>query len=300
MLRKTSHLLIVLGILAMVIPLSAQAHFLGVLEDVPGVYVGDPDHRTIRVAFKKNGDEWSPLPNSCGDEKCLSSVVSAYPREVKWVVTFDGKQIGTVTGQTQEKFEFYSHIGLQKILGDGPVPTVGKKSAEFSGFFDGPVYRPLVVNSQPYFADPDSWKPVTPDSNLTTRLRQEFRKKFPNVTNCEDAGQNAAKSWAYQDSNIKISKTYSSASGWFIAAVLLDGYQCDGPYDSPFIDQWFAVSVQGTVKFLDEGMWLVDAGDYDNNGKSELLFAIDRYNRGGYELFYNEFTKHAKFEFSYH
>jgi hypothetical protein len=27
-------------------------------------------------------------------------------------------------------------------------------------------------------------------------------------------------------------------------------------------------------------MWLVDAGDYDNDGKSELVFAIDRANEG--------------------
>jgi hypothetical protein len=44
-------------------------------------------------------------------------------------------------------------------------------------------------------------------------------------------------------------------------------------------------------------MWLVDAGDYDNNGRDELVFSIDRYNRGGYELFYDDFKKHATFEY---
>jgi hypothetical protein len=47
-------------------------------------------------------------------------------------------------------------------------------------------------------------------------------------------------------------------------------------------------------------MWLVDAGDYDNDGKSELVFSIDRYNRGGYELFYDDFKKRTIFEFGYH
>jgi hypothetical protein len=40
-------------------------------------------------------------------------------------------------------------------------------------------------------------------------------------------------------------------------------------------------------------MWLVDAGDYDNDGKSELVFAIDCANEGGYELFYDDFKKHV-------
>jgi len=47
-------------------------------------------------------------------------------------------------------------------------------------------------------------------------------------------------------------------------------------------------------------MWLVDAGDYDNDGKSEIVFSISRYNRGGYELFYDDFKGHTVFEFSYH
>lgn len=47
-------------------------------------------------------------------------------------------------------------------------------------------------------------------------------------------------------------------------------------------------------------MWLVDAGDYDNDGRSELVFSIDRYNEGGYELYYNDFKKHSTFRFGYH
>jgi hypothetical protein len=34
--------------------------------------------------------------------------------------------------------------------------------------------------------------------------------------------------------------------------------------------------------------------------KSELVFAIDRANEGGYELFYDDFKKHTVFQFYYH
>jgi hypothetical protein len=47
-------------------------------------------------------------------------------------------------------------------------------------------------------------------------------------------------------------------------------------------------------------MWLVDAGDYGNDGNSELLFSINDENRGGYELFYDDFRQHVTFEFGYH
>jgi hypothetical protein len=56
----------------------------------------------------------------------------------------------------------------------------------------------------------------------------------------------------------------------------------------------------GQTTFLGNGMQLVDAGDYDNDGKSELVFAIDRANEGGYELYYDDFKRHAVFQFSYH
>jgi hypothetical protein len=54
------------------------------------------------------------------------------------------------------------------------------------------------------------------------------------------------------------------------------------------------------IKFLDKAMWLVDAGDYDNDGVSELVFSVDDYDRGGYKLFCDHFKKEAVFEFSYH
>ena len=56
----------------------------------------------------------------------------------------------------------------------------------------------------------------------------------------------------------------------------------------------------GAIRFLDSGMRLVDAGDYDRDGKFELLFSINRYGIGGYELFYDEFRKHATLQFIYH
>jgi hypothetical protein len=47
-------------------------------------------------------------------------------------------------------------------------------------------------------------------------------------------------------------------------------------------------------------MWLVDAGDYGNDGNSELVFSIDDYNHGGYKLFCDHFQKKAMFEFGHH
>jgi hypothetical protein len=130
-------------------------------------------------------------------------------------------------------------------------------------------------------------------------VRSEFRKKFPKASNCTNV-EAEPKPWSYGDRDIKLIKTYSNQKGWLLVLAKLNDYRCDGMIEGPFGDQWFTISPTKNVRFLDSDMWLVDAGDYDNDGKSEVLFAIAGDNRGGYRLFYDDFKKQAVFEYSYH
>jgi len=123
---------------------------------------------------------------------------------------------------------------------------------------------------------------------------------FPRATNCKNPDENIARPWSYHDEQITFTHIYSSRERWFLAQAALTPYRCDGPPDDEFVDQWFAISPSKKIKFLGKAMWLVDAGDYDNDGKSEIVFSIAGYNRGGYELFYDAFDKRATFEFNYH
>ena len=141
---------------------------------------------------------------------------------------------------------------------------------------------------------------MQPSTDLVRLLRQQFRKKFPTVSNCANPNENVDKPWLYRDEDIRILKAYSSKDAWTVARVQLEEYRCDGPADDPFVDQWFAVSPEHGAKFIGSAMWLVDAGDYDNDGRSEIVFSIDDNNSGGYKLLYDDFKKHSTFEFSYH
>ena len=279
---------------------SPQNLVLGVLEDVPGAYAGEPSSHGVRVLFQKNATDWEAFPNNCPDQGCLKTISSKYPRELTWTIVFDGRDLGQVTGRTPKEFELYSHVGLQVVVSNGAIPTVGKRSAEYGGSTDASVYRPLVAVSRPYFKDPESWKPSNLPADMIRLFRQEFRKRFPTVSNCTSPADAAEKPWLYNDENIRILKRYSSNRHWSVVQVRLGEYRCNGPPDDPFFDYWFALSPTNDITLLGNGMWLVDAGDYDNDGKSELVFSIDRYNQGGYELFYADFKKHATFEFGYH
>lgn len=283
--------------------MSAQSNpiILGVLEDLPGRYAGDPNFRAVRVLFRKNGTDWRALPSDCRTPECLKTISSSYPQEVTWMIAFDGKRLGEVKAHIKPEFRYYSEIGLQDLPTDSTVPTIGSRSIDYSGFLERPVFRPLVANSKPYFKDPDTWKPTQVSPDVSALLRQQFRKKFPKL--CRETKPESGKltPYLYHDDEVAIRKAYSSRRGWMVANLHLEGIACDDVEAGFDIDDpWFVVSPNKSITHLDSGIWLVDAGDYDNDGKSELVFSIDRYNRGGYELFYDDFKKHAIFEFGYH
>lgn len=163
------------------------------------------------------------------------------------------------------------------------------------------VYRPLVAISQPNVSDPEEWKPAPLSPALVASARQQFRIKFPKETNCRSPEENIPRPWKYRDEDIHLAKAYSSKDGWSLVELNLTGYACDGPNDgSGFIGQWYVAEPSGAVRFLGSDMWLVDAGDYDNDGKSEVLFSTDEDNTGGYRLFYRSFAKSAEFVFHHH
>jgi hypothetical protein len=295
-------------IFPLVLALSASGTFgqgtiLGILEDVPGDSPDARHWRGVRVAFHKNAIDWLAFPTSLPEENYLKALPAQYPHEISWTITLDGRRVGQVRGRTPDQFRSFSEVGLQEILDASNVPTVGKQSAEYGGFTDAVVYRPLVANSQPHFKDPEEWKPFQATSaEFIKPFRQGFRQKFPKLCRTSKSNPSGLEPFSYRDQDVKLIRVYASKEGWSIARLHLEGaIDCsDTEAGFEIDDPWFAAKAQGSVQYLDSGMWLVDAGDYDDDGKSELVFSIVRDNRGGYELFYDEFKKHATFEFLYH
>ena len=272
----------------------------GIVEDVPGHYSGQANFRAVRVVFQKSAEDWQPFPSRCPDQECLRTITSRYPAKMTWTLTFDGRNLGQVSARTPGKFDYYADVGLQEITSTSAIPTISKRSTEYSGFLGAPVYRPLVANSRPYFNDPELWKPARPTTESLIALRQQFRKRFSAVSNCQTPYENVPRPWQYRDDAIKLLSAYSSKNQWSVVQLQLTGYRCDGPADDAFITQWFVIDPGKTINSLGKGMWLVDAGDYDNDGKSELVFSVGGYNSGGYRIFYDDFKRSATFAVRYH
>lgn len=280
---------ILLFFCALFVSAPAFAQVIGVLEDRPGVYAGEPHRRVVRAVFQKLGQHWEARPQQ-----------GAPAPPAHWTIAFDGRAVGTVDTHADPQLSMNSDVGLQALASPEQAPKIGAPSAEFQGMLGEPVLRPLIAVSEPNVADPQHWRRAALSAQSAALVRTAFRNHFPHVENCTAADTETTHAWAYADAEIGIEKTYSAADGWSVVQVQLRDAKCDGPPDDAFSEQTFAISPAHEVSLLGDGLRLVDAGDYDNDGKSELVFLIDRYNAGGYELFSDDFRQHATFSFSYH
>lgn len=275
---------------------------LGVLEEVPGAYAGQPVSSHVRVVFGRSGEGWQAYPSACPDAACLLNVAAAYPKETRWSVTFDGRLLGQLGARTPAAFERYSDIGLQDIAAGATVPSVGKPLAEYGGFSGMAVHRPLVAVTRPFAGDPEGWKPAHLSDEAISNLRRAFRQKYPTLCRADPKDETRRVPYRYAVRDIQLVKVYASRAHRVLAQLHVERAQDCAGADGGFglDDPWFVAALGGPAEYLDSGIRLVDAGDYDGDGKSELVFAIDRYNRGGYELFYDGLRRRAVFEYSYH
>jgi hypothetical protein len=266
--------------------------YVGFLDDAREQMVnwkkGVATQRVIRPAFERTSTGWARVePGS------LSS-------RVRWTIAFDGKDLGRVESESNN----WGLTAFQTILTPAAaVPNVGQPSAQFAGLLGmtAKVRRPLVVVSQPYFRDPDGWKRTALPNEIAALVRQAFRRDFPHVGRCKDE-EIVQRDWQFPDSALSLHVAYSSNKHSFLVEAGLDAGDCgyvDDPND-PLSAPWFFVS-QGGVRRIGSFMALLDAGDYDNDGHSELVFFLTQpEDTDGFILYDAALRKRAELIWSYH
>ena len=269
--------------------------YVGVLDDAreeminwkPGVAL----QRIIRPAFEKTATGWKQVD------------ASSLPVHTNWTVAFDGKNLGEVESQAGSGEGFTS---VQNILTPvSVIPTVGSPSQQFAGLMAvGPtkVRRPLIVISKPYFHDPDGWTRTKLPDEIAVSVRTAFRREYPHVDRCKDE-QALEHNWKFPDSALSFPTAYASNKHSFVVQASLTAGNCgwvDQP-DDPLSEPWFFVSGNGAVRRIGSFMKLLDAGDYDNDGKSEVVFLVNRgEDTDGFVLFDANFDQQVSLLWHYH
>ena len=250
----------------------------------------------VRPLFAKSHGNWIALSTAEA-----SRVVDL--RSISWTVAFDGRSLGSVhtddPGFTSRYEWTYPRDRRLTVRNDPRPPTIANRKRAFAGWCSSPPTRPLVLVTTGNVKDPDVWKPFTPEASVRERLFLDFKKLAGRAVRCPKDPVKAVP-FKYTAMNIVVGTGYRDRIGRELIALHLDDRlnECDGPSGEEWATQWFLLA--DGVHPLGSNLELVDAGDYDADGKSEVLFWYSGYNKDGYTLFYNDFNRHVDFRWGYH
>ncbi len=262
--------------------------YVGVLENFSGVYSDEGVKDAIRAIFYKKGRDWVPFKNNCENTACLRAAPKWYPQKIMWKVFNDSKNLGQIEASTPSKFKLYADIGRQELAQGSKVPRVGKPSSDYSGVTGSKVFKPLITLSGAKLTQPDDWKNSKLDSELKDRIVKKLEEEWLNDKNKIEN----------EILKFKFHKVLSNKYGRKIAEFVVLPAD-DNRSEIPGI--WFSFSPNEEPRRLsDNFLLLIEIGDFDSDGSSELLFSSSSYNYGGYILFYDNIANSAKFDFKYH
>lgn len=228
----------------------------------------------LRIVFRYQGGQWEPMPenpNSLDKEGDYYPNMGAdYPQQVSWTVAFDGKKIGTVNTTQPVHFTGRGELGKQIASPNSVLPRIPDRAKKFP--FEG--FRPLVLVSRPNYADPDVWKPFRPTGPAVIKqVRAAYLHQYGSTAGC---GSRCS------DESILVQEGYRSAHGEVLIVVRPASEHhgepglermvcaCEGAGWDPH-SHWYLVQ-RGAVTFVGNLLTLIDAGDYDGDGVSEILF----------------------------
>jgi hypothetical protein len=200
------------------------------------------------------------------------------PAHRRWQVCFDGRRRGTIATELPALWGEHEIGGLTLAPGEAP-PWVGDRRSEFAATAAGPVHRPLVVVDAPSCAGPEQWKRV----ELT---RNEFTAAWPRIAKVLGVGVAPIVAGAHP----RLVKAYRNNRG----ERLLSIHTGAGDASEQDLDDFLVYQDErGEFERVGDGLTLVDAGDYDGDGKSEIVAMYRSMNVAGLVLFTPDWAKHG-------
>lgn len=232
-----------------------------------GVYF--PKSLELEVLFeKRDGGDWCGLFRHY--QEGVDELKAAVP--LKTAVTYDGRVLGV--GEMRDNVGF----NLEDVSNEEAIRSIAKRGRAL----------PLVATSRfAKFSDPDRWKPAGKVAQAEEDALERY--VYDSLTCIEknerkrDAGR------------AEIRKAYRNKSGELLLRYAGTHTMCapDGMAADLIEQPWIYFPKGAAPRQISWERELVDAGDYDGDGKSELLFAEgprdDGRRAGQFELVYGPY-----------
>lgn len=252
----------------------------------------------VRVLFKKEDNKWFSYKHDFNTPKLLNKSYTFFPKTMKWYIGFNGNLLDTLNTKVLTDIKYYYQIGFHNIADTSEILKIGKKSKFYSGWlYPWETYRPLVLNSKPFFTDPDKWEPYEPDSTdihySLECLKEEYNASDSILSKAKVEINKSYRSYNYKRKLISLSIENVN----IVDHVSL--IEQTGEYYYPESEAWIYLN-GSNIRYLHSEMRFLNAGDYDNDGNSEVIFKVQQYNYDCYILFYNDFKNYVEFGWHYH
>ena len=243
------------------------------------------DKATVTTAFKRDGKRWERVDAA---------------QAMHWTVAFDGKRVGELQSSPAGRFEIDADANVGVPDDPNELPAVGKSTQEFAGAHSAPVPRPLVLVSEAHYRDPQQWK--VKKASAPAALLARFRKDIAHVRNCTSKSKDDPSRHAFHftSKQVSVTKAYQANNGARLVGLQLDTRlsKCDGPQEPEWRTHWYLLPYKHDPVYLGDALVPLDAGDYDGDGQSEFIFAIQRQDETGYAMFYDGLRKHVEYTWS--
>ena len=285
---------LVASLITLSVPLNANAGtaLVGVLEEPQCKERADV---FVRPLFKKDGSSWTPLDSEHSAQGLIS------PR-MQWVVGLDGRQLAALEtidpGVTTAYSWSYPRDRLLMIAPEVRPPSIPNNAQQFSGSCQPPHQRPLAAVVDGSVGDPDVWKPLAIKSGDAGKLFSAFRQQAGAASLCPGESGKAVP-FKYGAKDVEVLGNYKDRNGRRLITLSLKQHKdvCEGPPDTAWQSHTFLVAKK-TI-YLGPGLTVVEAGDFDNDGKSEVLFWYTGYNEDGYVLLPGDSGQMTRFLWKY-
>lgn len=247
------------------------------------------DTQNIRLIFEFTNIDWKKVNNV--------SQASTY----NWNVSLNSKKIGEATSKPL-KSNLPSELGLQALIKPiSPTLMITANNDKYENWRGSPKYRPLVAISSDQISSSKINK-VSLSKKSKNNFISEFIAKIPDTESCDkDSGRFLNKREKYSEKDILILESFNLENGATLIGARINPKinKCDGPIAKEWESQWFLISQDSSISFLESSIYPVDYINIKNVGLV-WVFTKSRYNEDGYVLFYDNFKKSITTSWKYH
>ncbi len=254
----------------------AWTSWVGVLEDWPLVSENSRDQNNevkyeprVRPLFiRVDTQKWQAAPRP-GDKNPAAPL----PKAFSWDICFSGRGEGQLTAMLIAD-GMPTTTPPYILRSEDRAPWRTRRSSDYAGWLPTPVYKPILLMSSLNSSckDPEKWKQAGGERArakipaMIAALRERFSVAEPGLLTYE-----------FNDKDVKIFRSWASPKqGLYVA---LKTKVKESPIET------FRLAQDGPITYLGRDMMLVDSGDFDGDGSTELLFKRRAEKQDIYELF---------------